>query len=163
MKISLFPLYKVIFGPRKELLLEKVKIGKKEKNTCVLLFFGKEKTTELLIHCEMGNLFNVGSSQTVEYMPIKIDVINNCGETDGGEFIEWVSNFFIVANNRYDFNIYNKHSKDIVIKVLNNNFFHFKKFILCGCTVKNAVFYEKDKNNPQMTIEMAVKSGFIAQ
>ena len=94
---------------------------------------------------------------------MKINVLNNYGETDGSEFIEWVQKFFSVLNNRYEFNIYNKHSKDIVIKVLNNNFLHAKKFILSGCTVKSAMFYEKGKNNYQISIEMSVKSGFIAQ
>lgn len=160
------PINKVIFGPRKRILIEKIKKNDindylKHKTNYTLSFFGEQGTTKLNVFSTLSIPIK-DSSDFSEYMSLHVDVIDNTGDTDGSEFIKWIETFINFASYNYNFNIYNSGARDLNLEYVDKNI----KFILCGCTVKNAMFFDRKKTDnkelPQFSLELAVKSGFVA-
>lgn len=162
-KARFLPVYNVVFF-RKKLLLEKF-FKKNEDliwdNHFILEFkpFGK-KSSNFLIK-SAGSGFPVELVHwNKEYCAFKINIIENIGDTDGGDFINWIKNFYNEKNNYYKFNIYDENSADINIYAITKTMKKLVKYQLMSCVIKEPFFYVLNKNDssPQLSVTICTKN-----
>jgi hypothetical protein len=162
---SFMSIYNSIFS-RKKLLCEKYFLNDEDDlwNNHFILEFNPfiEKTSEFLVKTS-GKPFPVELMHWnhEEYCSFTIDVLDNVGNTDGSEFINWINSFYNKKNNYYNFNIYDDKSKDINIYSLNKKMKKISKFRLISCVIKEPKFYQYNKANskyPQLTLTICTKN-----
>ena len=100
------------------------------------------------------------NNSNLQYHIIKLDIVDNIGESDGSELIQWISSFYIADRNSYAYNINNEKAKDFCIISTGENFIPINKFAITGCVVKSAIFHKNFGEDlmPQISLEITFKS-----
>jgi hypothetical protein len=127
--------------------------------------YSKKNKTELLVSSINNSfpidLLNWGDK---EYCSFEIKIIDNVGETNGKEFIEWIESFYDYKNKYYRFNIYDLDAKDLDLYVINKKMEKLVKFNLTSTVIKSPIFFESKKSdyyNPQIILTLCTKQSVV--
>jgi hypothetical protein len=149
MKASFRPFYNKIIN-RKNLLIERFDSDESIWDGHYILEFNPNTraSCELLVSSEENNfpidLINWGNS---EYCSFKIRVLDDIGNGDSSNFVEWIDSFYNNENNYYRFNIYDNDARDMNLYIVSKSLKRISRFHLTSCVVKNPLFFEYNKSN----------------
>lgn len=149
--ISKKPIYNIIFSKRK-LILEKKEFC---KSKFVVLHVYDDQSNKFLVdkNCLLFERMSNG-----EYYVGKIKLIDNIGDFDGSEFINWVASFC-----NKSFNIHDYDSKYMKLVYYNEYGTKEIELSLTGCIVSKPNFFPLDTGeyySPQIEFNLSFKNVF---
>ena len=168
MKVNFLPNRKEVFR-KKRILLEKRSdkdLDLMWEGYYVLDFnpYSNKNKTELLVS-SANNSFPIDLvNWNKDYCSFDIKILDNIGESDGSDFIEWINCFYDKKNSYYRFNIYDLDAKDIDLYVINKDLEKLIKFNLSTTVIKNPIFFNSKRNNyydPQFALTLCTKQSVI--